>query len=484
MPAIPVRVLSLVAVVLAARCAICGQITVLRETPLVRAVRDCRMSVVNIHTEKSEPDQRDKRFFAQKEQRVIGMGTGIVVDERGYIVTNFHVIHDVEQIIVTLAEGQTLTAQPVSFDRDHDLALIRIHAGKPLSVISIGTSCDLMLAEQVFAVGNAFGYEHTVTAGIISALSRNVEVDETQAYDNLIQTDTSINPGNSGGPLLNLEGQVIGINVAIRAGAQRIGFAIPIDDARRTIARLLSTERINHVTHGMIGKDVNRPTEQKLVVEDVVIGSPAYECGIQPGDVILRVRDISISDNADWERALLDMPVGRPLDITVEREGESVPLKFKVGVGSAVNGAVPGRQASAPKQLPPNSEEKQKPPDSGTDTAWRMFGLRLVPLSTQELLQIPNKYNGGMKVMFVRAGGIAARHGIRNGDILLGLDGYETLGERNLAFILNEDRIRTMRSIPFRIIRNGSGALDGSMNVKATPTVRRTSRTGSRNSAR
>lgn len=220
-----------------------------RETPLVRAVRECRGAIVNIHTEKSAVGEREARFLPQKERKVTGMGTGIVIDERGYIVTNCHVIHEVEQIIVTQEEGETYTAEVVDFDTKHDLAILKVHTSEPMKVMSMGTSSDLMLAEQVFAVGNAFGYEHTVTAGIVSAVSRDVEVDETQSYENLIQTDASINPGNSGGPLLNLDGEIIGINVAIRAGAQRIGFAIPIDDARRVIARIMSTQRRSGQIH-------------------------------------------------------------------------------------------------------------------------------------------------------------------------------------------------------------------------------------------
>ena len=230
-----------------------------RDTPLVKAVKKCQDCVVNIHTEKSGVEDTDTRFFTAKPRKVTGMGTGIVVDERGYIVTNYHVIQNVDVITVTLHNGETLLARPVSFDRKQDMAIIQVKASSPLSVMSMGTSTDVQLAEQVFAVGNPFGYGHTVTSGIVSALGRDVEVDETQAYENLIQTDASINPGNSGGPLLNLLGEVIGINVAIRAGAQRIGFAIPIDDARRTVARLLSTERLNRVSHGVYANDVKSP---------------------------------------------------------------------------------------------------------------------------------------------------------------------------------------------------------------------------------
>ena len=155
----------------------------------------------------------------------------------------------------------------ISYDRRHDLAVIKIDPSQSLPTVPLGTSSDIMLGETVIAIGNAFGYEHTVTAGIVSALSRDVEVNEHQDYKNLIQTDASINPGNSGGPLINLDGEVIGINVAIRAGAQRIGFAIPMDDARRLLAKLLNPAKLSDTYHGLIGRDEKSAREMKFVVE-------------------------------------------------------------------------------------------------------------------------------------------------------------------------------------------------------------------------
>ena len=480
MPAILVRILPLLAICLSLAGVQAEASPGVRETPLVRAVRECRKSVVNIHTEKKEtPSKGEGRFFSPKERSVTGMGTGIVVDERGYIVTNYHVIHNVTQIIVTLDNGETLTAQPVSFDRKQDLAIIRVNASQPLSVMPLGTSSDVMLAEQVFAVGNAFGYEHTVTAGIVSHVSRDVEVDETQSYENLIQTDASINPGNSGGPLLNLDGEIIGINVAIRAGAQRIGFAIPIDDARLTIARLLSTQELNKVSHGLVGTDIREPDDIKLVVGSVVHGSPAAVCGLQQGDVIRSVRGITINDSADWERSLLDMPGGKILDVTVERDGKNIPLKFQIALGGTTPPAIVAQTASAQATMKPNPISPTQP-DVATEVVWQNYGMRLVPLSERDRRMLPDKYRGGMKVMLVRSGGLASRHGIRNGDLLLGLGGYETLNDDNLAFILQQDSIRKQQSLSFQIFRNGDGALVGEMNLAAASAHAALDRQGTR----
>ncbi len=164
------------------------------------------------------------------------MGTGTVIDERGYILTNYHVVADVRRIEVTLDDGRRLHGRADRLRRRDRPGGHQDSRRKPLPVIRLGTSADLMDGESVIALGNAFGYEQTVTRGIISALGRDVQVSDTQSYDDLIQTDASINPGNSGGPLLNIDGEMIGVNVAVRAGAQGIGFAIPIDDALNVAA--------------------------------------------------------------------------------------------------------------------------------------------------------------------------------------------------------------------------------------------------------
>ena len=384
------------------------------------------------------------------------MGTGIVVDERGYIVTNYHVIQDVDQITVTLKSGETLDARPVSFDRRHDMAIIQVSASHPLTVMEMGISSKVLLAEQVFAVGNAFGYEHTITAGIVSALGRDVEVDETQSYENLIQTDASINPGNSGGPLLNVLGEVIGINVAIRAGAQRIGFAIPIDDARRTIARLLSTERLNGVSHGIFSTDIRDGDRKRLKIETVAVGSAADRSGLQKGDVITSVRGVHIHDGADLERSLLDIPVGTVLDIDVLRDGKPLALKMNVGVGKARTTAAPVTTVS-------------KESEALTEIRKRVLGtlgMHLETLTSEELRQLRKTHNGGLRVASVRKGSRAARHGVRQGDILLGLDGFETLDDRNLKFIMQDSRLRQLQTLSFQIHREGRGALVGHMDLR------------------
>ena len=464
-----------------------------RETPLVKAVQQCRQSVVNIHTERFAADDKESRFFASKPRKVTGMGTGIVVDERGYIVTNYHVIQDVDKILVTQEDGTSFDARPVSFDRKHDLAVIRVDSRVPMQVMPMGTSVDLMLAETVFAVGNAYGYEHTVTSGIISALHRDVEVDETQSYENLIQTDASINPGNSGGPLLNLDGQVIGINVAIRAGAQRIGFAIPIDDARRTIARLMSVERLNGTPHGLTTREVKSPEELTLFVESVQPGSPSERCGLLAGDVLKSIRGITINDGTDLERSLLDLPAGRVVDVVLERDGQPKTLQFIVSANSTnamiastvsssssraetrtVSSTADATNAASRTETGSQNTVVENGPTAADDSeeilakVWEMFGARLESLDEREQQAVRGRYKGGMKITNVRSGGLASRHGLRTGDILVGLDDYETLGPANLRFILGEERLKSLNTLSFLIVRAGSvPPLTGTMDLRS-----------------
>ncbi len=192
-----------------------------RRSAIVEAVSAARPAVVNIHGRKTVPAEYDTQGAVDAGHQVNGMGTGILIDPRGYILTNYHVVEGVKRIRATLADGTTAVADLVANDPTTDLAIIKIPEDKPFPVIRVGTSSDVMPGETVVAVGNAYGYEHTVTQGIISALHRSVQVSDYQKYNDLIQTDASINPGNSGGPLLNIDGDMIGINVAVRTDQPR-----------------------------------------------------------------------------------------------------------------------------------------------------------------------------------------------------------------------------------------------------------------------
>ena len=391
-----------------------------RRTAIVRAIESCRDSVVNIHGEKYVSDSSDE----SEDRRVNGMGTGVVIDARGYAVTNFHVVDGVREIEVTLASGRTVAARLISHDRRTDLAVIKINTVEPLPVIQLGTSDDLLIGETVLALGNAFGYEHTVTRGIISALHRNVDVSPTQRYEDLIQTDASINPGNSGGPLLNINGEMIGINVAVRAGAQGIGFAIPVDNVLHIVTGLLSVERIDHTWHGL----VCRTCGTGAVIESVHSQSPAESIGMRAGDIVLRVGDKSVTSQLDIERALLGRKAGEIVAVTITREGGEENLSLAL--------------AKAKKQKATASER-----------SWEQLGLRLAPAVPATVQQLQPRYRGGLLVQEVRFGSPASEKGIRPGDILVGLHIWETVKPDNVSYILDQIKSDELEKVKFYILR-------------------------------
>ena len=303
-----------------------------RRTPIVEAVERARPAIVNIHGQKTIEAGGDS---LERTKRVNGMGTGVIIDERGYIITNHHVIEGVRQIQVTLADQRTYVARLVARDPQTDLAIIKIKAPKTLPLITIGTSSDLMPGEPVIAVGNAYGYHHTVTRGIISALQRAVEVTDAQKYFDLIQTDASINPGNSGGPLLNVDGEMIGINVAVRVGAQGIGFAIPVDNAMAVAAQLISAERLNGTWHGVEGNSEVRDGVARYVVTKINSGSPAERAGLKVGDVVSAIGNTTIRRQLDVERVLLGLKPGANVSVSVRRDSGSHRVDMQIAKAKA-----------------------------------------------------------------------------------------------------------------------------------------------------
>lgn len=425
-----------------------------RETPLVRAVKRVAPSVVNIHTEKSA-QERDSVFTAGKSRKINGMGTGVVFDDRGYVVTNYHVIAEVEVIRCSFENGNDYDARVVSFDREHDLAVIKLDPSKSLTVCPMGTSSDLMLGETVIALGNAYGYRHTITSGIVSALGRDVEVNDTQSYRNLIQTDASINPGNSGGPLINLDGDVVGINVAIRAGAQRIGFAIPIDDARKIIARLISSEQLSQSYHGVVAKDVKCGQTRHLLVEQALPDSPAAMAGLKSGDIITKIGNLEVVDGADLERAMLGRAIGEKVAVNVKRGDTTETIDLSLVASPH------GRSAMAMEVV---GGRATKIDDPAAEQYWKLWGLKLQPLPTAQRQLIGSRYRGGMRVVEVRSDSPASLNGISKGDILVGLHDWETVKFEDVNWIVNKTAELKLPSVKFFIVR-GQETLFGHLQV-------------------
>ena len=331
----------------------------------------------------------------------------------------------IRRIEVTLASGKTTSATLISHDPRTDLAVIKVEHDKPLPVITIGTSSDLMIGETVLALGNAYGYEHTVTRGIVSALHRDVEVSRTPRYDNLIQTDASINPGNSGGPLLNINGEMIGVNVAVRAGAQGIGFAIPVDKVLEVVASLLSVERVDHTWHGIVART---DSQRGVIVETVHSRSPAENVGVRAGDVITQIGETLVARPLDIERGLLGHRAGDSVSVTVMRAGAEEKLDLALAVARRDILTI---------------EER----------CWQDIGLRLEALPAAKVQRLQSRYRGGLLVSAVREGGPASEQGIREGDILVGLHVWETIMPDNLSYILEKAEEEHLNPIKFYVLR-------------------------------
>jgi serine protease Do len=435
--------LGLCVLVLAVSAVDAVAVSAVRETAVVKAIRRAQGAVVNIHSEKTA-DGQGSLFSVDKGRKINGMGTGIIIDERGYIVTNHHVVDGVDTLRVTTREGSAYTASVVSYDRKHDLAIIKVNATRPLMVMPLGTSSDVMLGETVIAIGNAYGYEHTMTGGLVSALARDVEVNEKQSYRNLIQTDASINPGNSGGPLINLDGEVIGINVAIRAGAQRIGFAIPIDDARRVIAQLLNIEKLSYTWHGLVGTDIKAGEVRQLSVDSTIPDSPAAKAGLEPGDIIERVGRVKVQDGADFERACLGRKPAVEMELIVRRDNATRTLKMSLAQASDKLARSYGAIVRT------NKGEK---PSSPTSRFLRQFGIQLDTLDVKDRPLVGPRYRGGMRVTGVRPNSPAARNGIKKDDILVGLHIWETVNIENVDYVIGHPQLRSFSPLKFYVLR-------------------------------
>ncbi|HUP46044.1 MAG TPA: trypsin-like peptidase domain-containing protein [Thermoanaerobaculia bacterium] len=311
-----------------------------RRSPVAVVAHNVLPSVVNIQTEatirRRSVDPFWDRFgiFGRQQQPSYtpqSLGSGFVWSPDGIIVTNNHVIEGASRITVNFNDGTKLPAELIGVDPDSDLAVLRVDA-KNLVSAPIGTSSDLMIGETVVAVGNPFGLSGTVTTGVVSALGRSVPSQERgRTFTDFVQTDASINPGNSGGPLLNIEGRVVGINVAIYAEAQGIGFAIPVDRARKVIEDLLEYGTVHSAWIGAVTATLT-PEEARrhdlrvprgALIVRVFRGSPANAAGLQSGDVITAVQGRPVESRESFSTHVATATSSQALAFTVVRNGTS-----------------------------------------------------------------------------------------------------------------------------------------------------------------
>ncbi|MCK5313346.1 MAG: Do family serine endopeptidase [Desulfobacteraceae bacterium] len=340
------------------------------------------------------------RQMPQEDQEQKSLGSGFIISRDGYIVTNNHVIEDADEIKVKLYNEKEYDAKIIGRDSKTDLALIKIDA-KNLVPLELGNSKQVKVGTWVVAIGSPFGLEQTVTAGIVSAKGR---VLGAGPYDDFIQTDASINPGNSGGPLLNLRGEVIGINTAIIRSGQGIGFAIPSDLANGIIRQLKTSGEVSRGWIGVSMQDItkeianyyNIPQGEGVLIADVFKGHPADKAGIEPGDILIAINNQMIHSAKELSRAIAGFGDGKKIKITITRKGKEIVKNIKLGKRSEME---PGQTLSK----------------TGFDSFGFKFG-KIDPSMAQKFGIKQNKT--GLLVLDLERGSSAAATPIRQGDIL------------------------------------------------------------------
>ncbi len=364
-------------------------------------------------------DEFMRRFFQGQipapphDPNVHGLGSGIIVGAQGYILTNNHVVSGADKITVKLPDGRTFDAKRVGTDPATDVAVLKID-GKDFPVAKLGNSDEIEVGESVLAIGNPFGLDQTITAGIISAKGRN-QVGVAQ-YENFIQTDASINPGNSGGPLLNLKGEVVGVNTAIygnSGGNMGIGFAIPINQARGIMKTLIADGK---VVRGFLGVSIqavgpeiagamNLTPDQRVLVSGVGPGTPAAQAGLKQGDVILTFRNQPMQSVNALRYAVASVKPGDSVPVEVLRDGKHVQLNVKI--------------TEQPKDMVAATSGEGQGDSSAKDAAKSVLGMTLQALNPELAARVGSKSDHGVVVTDLDPNGPAASAGLHEGEVVL-----------------------------------------------------------------
>ncbi len=392
-----------------------------RETPVVCAVRMVSPAVVNISSEyevRERPypfsgggdtffDYFFRDFFDpgfERKYKRTSLGSGVIIDgKKGFILTNAHVIRSAGAITVLLNDEREFEARVKGSDPESDLAVLQIETETTLPSVGMGNSEDLMIGETVIAIGNPFGFSHTVTTGVISAVDRSIRTDDA-VYHNFIQTDASINPGNSGGPLLNINGKLIGINTAIYAKAQGIGFAIPINTAKRIVSDLIRFGEVVPVWTGIVAQ----PLDSRLVkylglpddIEGVLVGgiedaSPAKTAGLVPGDIILSIDGSVVKSVGSFHLLLREFASGDNIEFELLNKGERRKVKLTASVF---------------------------PLEMAMDLSERLLGVRVEDVTVSNRNRYGLYADEGVVIVKVAENSHLAEIGAMPGDVILKLD--------------------------------------------------------------
>ena len=301
-----------------------------RRTAIVEAVEKTRKSIIVINCVKRNQSGVKKNVA----------GTGVIVDERGYAVTNRHVVHGAEKLEVTLFDDTETTATVVATDPATDLAILKLSRRRKYDELGLAPASDLMVGETVITVGNPLGFTNTVSTGIVSAVGRDLDMGDELILEGLIQTNASINPGNSGGPLLNINGELIGITVATHQGAQGISFAINADTVKDVLRRHLSASKMSKVTHGL--KTEEKVESKGKERQKVVVASAAGD-EVKKGDVIVTVGSLKVHNRFDLERALWGYKAGEKVEVSVVRQGKPIETTLTLSGTDEVASSSRGR---------------------------------------------------------------------------------------------------------------------------------------------
>lgn len=405
-------------------------------------VKKERQKVVHISTSaivKGNNFQRNPffdRFFPDmpKERRQSALGSGFIISEDGYIVTNNHVVEKADKIRVTLYDEREFDAEVIGTDPRTDLALIKIE-GSDLPRVIMGDSEKLEIGDWVIAIGNPLGLDHSVTAGILSARGRDIF--GGTAYGQFLQTDAAINPGNSGGPLFDVDGEVIGINTAIVAGGQGLGFAIPINLAKKVIKQLKATGKVQRGWFGVGIQDVDRSLAESfglpkglrgVAITSVLDGSPADKAGIQEGDIILEVNDHPLRKATQLQQFVAETAPEETIRVKLFRNGKTIHAKVTVGL--------------APVRAERNHQKDRS-----------KFGMELAEITPQLRERLQLKNTRGVLVVNLDQTGLAWEAGLRKGDVITKVNNkvVNSLSEFQEQLKQNEKR----KSIALLVQRRG-----------------------------